>query len=187
MHIIAGQFRGKRLKAPKGLATRPVLARVREALFSVLGDVEGLRFLDLFAGTGAVGIEALSRIAASVVFVELGSLQCRIIHENIPDTVEGAQVIRSDAFRALKRFAIEGETFDIVFADPPYDRGLSQRSIESVCTGNILGDSGILVVTSRNNEILPDGYGACKKIVEKRYGDTMLTFYKKLRGDNGKL
>ena len=179
MRIIAGRLRGKKLKSPKGLVTRPVLARVREALFNILGDIEGARFLDLYAGTGAIGIEAISRGAEAVTFVERGATQCRIIRENLGAEADNTVVIRSDASRVLNRLAKDGVTFDVVFADPPYDLGLTQDTINAVCQSNILAEAGILAVTSRRDEKLPETACFCEMVVDKRYGDTRLTFYKK--------
>ena len=180
MKIIAGRLRGKKIKAPKGLATRPVLARVREALFNILGDMNGLRFLDLYAGTGAVGLEALSRGAKTVTFVELGALQCRIIRENLASLEKDAVIIRSDVLRALKRIKKEGRPFDIVFADPPYEQGLSQKTIHTVCDNRILSESGVMAVTARSSEKLPQNAGDCEKVLGRRYGDTQLALYKKV-------
>lgn len=177
MRVIAGRLRGKKIKAPKGLATRPVLARVREALFSILGDIGGLSFLDLYAGTGAVGLEALSRGAESVMFVELGSVQCRIISENVASTGKDAVIMHTDVMRALKKFHKDGKIFDVVFADPPYEQGLSQETIRTVCEGNILSGTGIMAVTARSSEYLPEKAGFCEMILDRRYGNTRLTLY----------
>ena len=178
MKVIAGKLRGKKIKAPKGLATRPVLARVREALFNILGDMDGLRFLDLYAGTGAVGLEALSRGAKTVTFVELGALQCRIIRENLASLEKDSVIIRSDVLRALKRIKKKERSFDIVFADPPYEQGLSQKTIHMVCDNQILSESGIIAVTARSSEELPQKAGNCEIVLERRYGDTKLALYK---------
>ena len=181
MNIIAGRYRGRKLKAPKGLSTRPVLGRVREALFNILGDIVGERFLDLFAGTGAIGIEALSRGAEPVILVELDTVPYRIINDNIPETETDIRVLRSDALRALERFENGGEVFDIIFADPPYERDLSRQTVERVGAGHVLADDGLLVVTSRSTETLPEASGTLVLSRERRYGDTRLWFYR-LRG-----
>ena len=159
MRIIAGRHRGRKLKSPRGLATRPVLARVREALFNVLGDVEGLRVLDLYAGTGTIGLEALSRGAESLVLIDSGYRQCRTIRENLSALRENAVVIRSNVLRALKKLPDDGRVFDFIFADPPYEKGLTQKTINSVFRGGLLSGSGILAVTVRYNEELPQNEG----------------------------
>ncbi len=177
MNIIAGRFRGKKLKAPKGLDTRPVLARVREAMFNVIGDVGGLSFLDLFAGTGAVGIEALSRGAEKASFVERGDRQCSVIRENLASTFPGSRLIRSDCLKALKHMAETGEKFDIIFADPPYDKGLSQKTVTAVFKYGLLEENGILALTVRNSETMPDSVTGAQEIFNRRYGDTKLIIY----------
>lgn len=177
MRIIAGRFRGRKLKAPKGLATRPVLGRVREALFNILGDMNGTKVLDCFAGTGAVGIEALSRGAESAVFLESGALQCGLIRDNLAGAETQASIIRADAIAALKKFARSGTTFDFIFADPPYDMGLSQKTVDIVCSSGVLSRSGILALTVRSSEILPESSGGCEIVDERRYGDTKLVMY----------
>ena len=118
MRIVAGEFKGRRLRAPRGMRTRPTADRVREALFSMLGDLSGARVLDLYAGTGALGIEALSRGAASALFVERDPRAAAAIEENLRSLGLDDPVHRQDALRFLTR----GEgTFDLVFCDPPYD------------------------------------------------------------------
>lgn len=178
MHIIAGRFRGRKLKTPKGLATRPVLARVREALFSVLGDVTGLAVLDLFAGTGAVGIEALSRGAASVVFVEIGGGPNALIRGNLDLVGEHAEVIRGDALRAVARMADEGRRFHLIFADPPYEQGLSQQAVTAVFSGGLLVPGGVMAVTVRHSEEMPGEEGGRTVVFDRRYGDTRLVIYR---------
>src|SRR5947208_2259988 len=125
MRVIAGRLGGRRLKAPAGARTRPTAERVREALFAMLEDVADARVLDLFAGSGALGIEALSRGAASAVFVERDPAALRALRENLAALGLGrdvAEVRRSDAMRALHSAQRRGENYDLVFIDPPYDR-----------------------------------------------------------------
>ena len=118
MRVVAGEYRGRRLQAPPGLDVRPTSDRVREALFSILGDINGLRVLDLFAGTGALGIEALSRGAASATFVENNRAAIDAIRANLqPLSDANAEVVRADALAWLGR---ERGPYDIVFLDPPY-------------------------------------------------------------------
>lgn len=177
MKIIAGTLRGRNLKAPKGLTTRPVLARVREALFNILGPMDGIRMLDLFAGSGAIGIEAISRGAGSVVFVDSGAEQNAVIRANLAALGVAGEVVRLEVPRALERFAREGRTFDFIFADPPYEQGFSQQTVEFVCSRGLLTPDGILAVTVRKNEELPAESGECDRIFDRRYGDTRLVMY----------
>jgi 16S rRNA (guanine966-N2)-methyltransferase len=118
VRVVAGEFRGRRLAAPRGQCTRPTADRVREALFSMLGDVSGARVLDLYAGSGALGIEALSRGAESAVFVERDVRAAAVIERNLTSLGLEQRVVRQDAMRFL---AHEQGTFDLVFCDPPYD------------------------------------------------------------------
>ena len=118
MRVVAGAFKGRRLQAPRGQRTRPTADRVREALFSMLGDVSGARVLDLYAGSGALGIEALSRGAASIVFVERHQAAVAAIRRNLELVGAEAEVRRQDALRFLGRAT---GPFDLVFVDPPYD------------------------------------------------------------------
>lgn len=177
MKIISGTLRGRNLKAPRGLATRPVLARVREALFNVLGSMDGARVCDLFAGTGAIGIEALSRGAGSAVFVESAAEPCAVIRGNLASFGIQGEVIRADVQGALERFARTGRTFDFVFADPPYDQGFSQTALDFVCGHDILSPRGIMAVTVRKTEDLPERTGECVRVFDRRYGDTRLAMY----------
>jgi 16S rRNA (guanine966-N2)-methyltransferase len=118
VRVVAGEFKGRPLRAPRGMRTRPTADRVREALFSMLGDISGARVLDLYAGSGALGIEALSRGAASAVFVERDPRVAAVIERNLRSLGLDQEVVRQDALRFLGR--AEGP-FDLVFCDPPYD------------------------------------------------------------------
>ena len=177
IRIIGGTYRGRKLRTLKGLTTRPVLGRVREALFNVLGNIEGFKVLDLYAGSGAIGIEALSRGAESVVFVDSGLRQCSAIRENLEITGITAEVIRSDVIRAVEKFRVSYSTFDFVFADPPYEQGLGIETLHAVCDGGILADTGIMALTVRYTEDIPDIAGSCGRIFNRRYGDTLLVMF----------
>src|ERR1700729_643748 len=123
MRVIAGSYGGRRLKAPSGRRTRPTSERVREALFSMLGELSGERVLDLFAGTGALGIEALSRGARSVLFVERDGGAARVLSENLSTLgIDGgvARLLRTDALQLLRTAQQSQETYDLIFIDPPY-------------------------------------------------------------------
>lgn len=147
MRIITGTARGARLKAPKGVHTRPTADRVKESLFSILGDrVRGTRVLDLFAGTGSLGLEALSRGASSAVFVDRATVP--LLRENAGHThlLERARFLAQDVFSALSRLAAEGETFDLVFCDPPYEAGLWQRVLLALEGAPLLSPAARVVV-----------------------------------------
>ena len=146
MRIIAGKARGLKLKTPRGLSTRPTADRIKESLFSILTcmlDFNERRVLDLFAGSGALGLESLSRGAASAVFVDRASTDC-IIDNAQRAHFDQVDVIRADVFRALER--LSDQKFDLIFVDPPYHQGLAQRTLELIVEKNILADDGLLSV-----------------------------------------
>ena len=157
MRIIAGAWRGRTIEAPPGQATRPTADRVRETLFSMLagrlGSFESLRVADLFAGSGALGLEALSRGAASATFVENDTKAAAIINRNASRLGAGVQVISGSAL-ALPR----SEPFDLIFADPPYAAGVGSAVVEAVMKAGWLSRGGWLSVeTSRNDPVAPGG------------------------------
>jgi len=158
MRIIAGKWRGRSIDAPPGLATRPTADRVRETLFSMLasrlGTFEDLRVADLFAGSGALGLEALSRGAATATFVENDAAAAAAIRRNAEKLGAAVQVLGGSAL-ALPR----SESFDLVFADPPYSPGSGSAVVESVMKAGWLDPGGWMSVeTSRNDEVQPGEY-----------------------------
>ncbi len=182
MRITGGSARGRKLKSVKGQGVRPTISRVREALFDILAArIPGSRFLDLYAGVGAVGIEAASRGAARVVLVEAAPRHARVIQENIAALGMGevAQVLRAAASTGLAALAARGECFDIVFLDPPYDRPeeivatLQQLSGER----SLVCAEGLVVVQHDSRLALPEVVGACRQTRHRRFGDSTLTFY----------
>ena len=175
MRVIAGTLGGRRLKAPPGRATRPTSDRVREALFSMLGDVEGARVLDLFAGTGALGIEALSRGAARAVFVERDRRAAAVLRENLAALglgAERAELRRGDALAALRTAGEREELYDLVFIDPPYAdaAGLGERL--SALLAPLLAPAARVVSESDRRAPLALDLPIA---TERRYGDTSIT------------
>ncbi|MGP1470470.1 MAG: 16S rRNA (guanine(966)-N(2))-methyltransferase RsmD [Schwartzia sp. (in: firmicutes)] len=147
MRIITGTARGARLKAPKGIDTRPTADRVKESLFSILGErVRGARVLDLFAGTGGLGLEALSRGAVAAVFVDRATIP--LIRDNAAHThlLENARFLRQDVFSAVSFLAAAGERFDLIFCDPPYEQGLWQRVLSALDGSPLLSSGALLMV-----------------------------------------
>ncbi len=143
MRIVAGSCKGARIFAPRGRGTRPTSDRVREAVFAMIGEIEGARVLDLFAGSGALGLEALSRGAATAVFVESDHDAVRSIERNIEKLgLSGARIVRSDALRYL---AAADERYDLVFVDPPYELVESLRMPLAEHLPSVLADRGLLV------------------------------------------
>ena len=171
MRVIAGQFKGRRLHTARGTRTRPTADRVREALFSMLGDVSGAGVLDLYAGSGALGIEALSRGAESALFVERDQAALAALRRNLEAVGARADVRRQDVLRFLAR--PEG-TFDLVFCDPPYDVAPAIAGALSDALPALLGDNGRIVTESdkRNPLLLP-----VPLLVERSYGDTRIAIH----------
>jgi 16S rRNA (guanine966-N2)-methyltransferase len=172
VRIVAGTHRGRRLEAPPGRSTRPTSDRVREALFSILGPVDGLRVLDLFAGSGALGIEALSRGAASATFVELDRAACKAINANLDSLDVRGTVLQQDAVRAV---ASERHTYDLILCDPPY--GYDHARI-TPHLARLLNEDGVLVYESSGREDPPDVPGLEQR-TSRKYGSARLTLFDK--------
>jgi len=178
MRIIAGDKRRARLVAPAGRRTRPTLARVREALFMILAPrLPGARVLDLFAGTGALGLEALSRGAAELVCLESSRRACLTLRANARrlGLSDRANVIQADALRFLRREA-PGGGFDLILADPPYGRGLAARAAAAVAErpGHWLLPGGALVLLTGRREEVEATEGPLARPFSRRYGDTQV-------------
>lgn len=179
MRVITGKARGVNLKTPEGLATRPTADRVKEALFSVIQfDIPNARVLDLFGGTGQLGIEALSRGAKSAVFVDAGEPACALIRENLRRTKleNQAVVIRADYLAYLSRCK---EKFDIIFLDPPYAEVFLENSIKSITEIDILQSGGIIVCERPLGKDLPWEYPGFSRSKDYKYGKTLITLYRK--------
>jgi 16S rRNA (guanine(966)-N(2))-methyltransferase RsmD len=172
MRIVAGAYKGRRLHAPRGSATRPTADRVREALFSILGDVAGARVLDLYAGTGALGIEALSRGAASAVFVERDLHAAAAIQRNLDAVGAAAATLRRQD--ALGFLAAERGTYDLVFADPPYDAAPRLGAPLSERLPAVLSEGARIVIESDKRKPLEL---ALPLLTERVYGDTRMAIY----------
>ena len=184
MRIIAGKHRGLRLTTPKGASMRPTAERVREAIFSIIGfDLTGLWVLDLFAGTGAMGLEALSRGAGFVVMVDQHPGAVKLINRNLAacGNPQHAKLFRLDLRRGFKGLIRRCYHFDLVFLDPPYGRGLSQRCLEQLGKGTLLNATATVVSEHATEENLTSTYGCLQRQKIRRYGSTAVSFY--LRGE----
>jgi len=178
MRVIAGRYGGRTLKAPKGRATRPTSDRAREALFAMLGDVAGARAIDLFAGTGALGIEALSRGAERVVFVERDRGAIEVLRANLAAlglSEERALPRREDVLRALKTARERKETYDLVLIDPPYGRARGWGPRLSASLPALLEPGARLAAESDRRMPLELELALLK---ERRYGDTEIRIYR---------
>jgi 16S rRNA (guanine(966)-N(2))-methyltransferase RsmD len=180
MRVIAGTSRGRRLAAFKGRDVRPTPDRVREALFSILqsrlGDFSELRVLDLFSGSGALAIEALSRGAESACLVENSPASGKVIRENLERCrlSDKADVTVGDAFQILLDFP--AESFDLIFLDPPYGRKLAERAITEISRRGLLHTNGTLCAETGADEILPEKIGGLQIFDQRRYGSVMIHF-----------
>jgi 16S rRNA (guanine966-N2)-methyltransferase len=181
--IIGGEGKGRRLKAPRGLDTRPTAARVRQTLFDILAArLPGCRFLDAFAGSGAVGLEALSRGAALVVFVESAAGAVAALRANADALARAGgnvRVLRQDARAALAALADAGESFDVIYVDPPYASDLYEKALEQVGRKGLLGEDGVVVAEHFHKRALPERIGALARTREVRVGDHRLSFYRR--------
>lgn len=180
MRVISGKAKGRKLKLVPGDTTRPIMDRVKESLFSILGNQTGTRWLDLFAGTGQVGIEALSRGAAEVVFLDNARAAIRTIHENLVATrlEEGARVINMDAFQYLKQAGLR--PFDVIYVAPPQYKEIWTMALHLLDEGaaDYLTAAGVVVVQIDPKEYETQSLHHLVLSDSRRYGNTMLCFYK---------
>lgn len=180
MRVITGSARGIQLKTPDGLVTRPTTDRVKEAMFSIIHfELPGAEVLDLFGGTGQLGIEALSRGAKSAVFVDSGEPACRLIKENLKRThlERQGKVIRSDYLDFISRTK---EKFDIILLDPPYAEVFLENALNRITEIDILRSNGIIVAERPLGKELPWEFPGYERSKDYKYGKTLLTVYRKV-------
>ncbi|HHW49234.1 MAG TPA: 16S rRNA (guanine(966)-N(2))-methyltransferase RsmD [Clostridiaceae bacterium] len=180
LRVITGTARGHKLKTVKGLNTRPTSDKVKGALFNILaGRIEGSNVLDLFAGTGNLGIEALSRGAASAVFIDKSPECISVIKENLKHTKleERATVIPGDVMAVLKKMSNNFKKYDIIFMDPPYNKNLIQDTLKIIEENGIIKNDGIVVVEKSAKDDTALNLEKLKLFRVKRYGDTVLSFF----------
>ena len=179
MRVISGTARGIALKTPSGEKTRPTADRVKEALFSIIQfDLQATKILDLFGGTGQLGIEALSRGAKSVVFVDAGYEACSLIRENLKKTgfLDQAKVLQSDYMKFL---GSTNEKFDIILLDPPYAEVFLENALKMITEIDILQSGGIIVTERPLGKELPYDFSGYSRSKDYKYGNTLLTLYRK--------
>ncbi|MBL4637138.1 MAG: 16S rRNA (guanine(966)-N(2))-methyltransferase RsmD [Kofleriaceae bacterium] len=179
MRIIAGSAGGRRFKAPLGPNTRPTSDRVRESLFSILGGASDLRVLDLFAGSGGLGLEALSRGAKRVVFCDQDQAALKTLKENLRDLgmSQEAEVVRSDSLALLRRLSKASRQFDWIFIDPPYASELAEQVLQQVGENKLLHIDGQLIVEHDKRMTLLEQIGSLQRTDTRRYGDTCVSFF----------
>jgi 16S rRNA (guanine966-N2)-methyltransferase len=180
MRVIAGEARGRNLVAPKSMRVRPTADRVKEALFSMLisrlGELDGMRVLDVFAGTGNLGIEALSRGADCAVFVDSHRESAETIRKNLEITgfADRARVVVQEAAGALKRLERGESPFHLIFLDPPYHQGHTESVLE-ILSGSALVDQGTTIVAEfSSKEKIPSSFGRLRETERRVYGDTAI-------------
>ena len=178
MRVITGKARGVQLKTPDGMLTRPTADRVKEALFSIINfDIPGAKVLDLFGGTGQLGIEAMSRGAERCVFVDAREDACKLIKENLKRTKLEGTVVRSDYMEYLNRCK---EQFSIIFLDPPYAEEYLENAINRIAEIDILQTDGIIVAERPVGKELPWEFDGYQRSKDYKYGKTLLTIYRKM-------
>ena len=176
MRVITGSARGRRLKTPENYDIRPTTDNVKEAVFNILQfDIEGRRVLDLFAGTGQLGIEALSRGASEAVFVDESREGVRIVKENLKTCNLSAPVLQQNALDFLRTAG----KFDLIFVDPPYDAGLYEPVLKTINSVDNLSDGGIIICEARRETVLPDMQAPYLRKKEYRYGKVKICLYTK--------
>lgn len=180
MRVIGGKLRGRRVKSPKSQSVRPTADRVKEALFNILPhDLTGFKVLDLFAGTGNLSIEALSRGAKESLLVDASRQSGKTIRDNLTALgfSEVSKVWTAPVFRSLRLLAQKGETFDMIFLDPPYERGWVGQTVEIVAGKGLLRAGGVLVAEHSVREKVEQRYGPLVLRDQRRYGTTVLSFF----------
>jgi 16S rRNA (guanine966-N2)-methyltransferase len=180
MRITGGQARGRRLYLPKGCPVRPTSDMIKEALFNIIQPVEGKIFLDLYAGAGCVGLEALSRGAARAVFVEKHPLLVQAIEKNIETCgyADRAEVLSADVNRGIKRLSGRKDRFQIFFADPPYDRGLVLQTLQFLKDSLLMTEDALIIIQHSLREGFTEEFRDDRLVMadHRRYGDTALSF-----------
>lgn len=176
MRVITGSARGRKLKTPEDYDIRPTTDNVKESVFNIIQfDIPGRRVLDLFAGTGQLGIECLSRGAAEAVFIDQSRQAVNIVKENLRTCGLKGTVLQTDAIDYLRRCG----KFDLIFVDPPYDSDLYEPVLKTVNSVDILSDGGIIVCETRREKLLPDMSAPYKKGREYVYGKVKIGIYTK--------
>lgn len=182
MRVIAGQYKGRNLRTVPGLDVRPTSDRLRETLFNILMmRIQDARFLDICAGSGAIGIEALSRGAQKVTMIEATKQATKIIKDNLTTCKidHGVEVITEDAITALKYFSKKEAQFDIVYLDPPYKSEIYLPIMELLGNSELIADQGIIIVEHHTKLKFPESFGVLYSYRELKQGETQLTFFER--------
>lgn len=181
LRVITGKAKGHRLKAPKGLSTRPTTDRVKESLFNIIGLIPSTStVLDLFSGTGNIGIEFLSRGAQECIFIDNSYSSIKIINENLSNTrlLQQSQVFKNDVNNVIRILGKKKRKFNYIFMDPPYEKDLALPTLENICHEEILEGNGLVIVEHESQSSFPEKVSSMHKIDSRRYGGTTITFFK---------
>jgi 16S rRNA (guanine(966)-N(2))-methyltransferase RsmD len=180
MKIGSGRFRGRNIITPRGKKTRPTSGRLKKALFDIIApDLPEARILDLYAGAGALGLEALSRGASHATFVERGRAAAQAIVDNLErlGIADRAEIIQSEVAPALHQLALRGELFHVILLDPPYRSDLHATVLKQIDKATVLVDEGFVILEHHHKLALPDTVGGLQKGRVVRAGESCLTFY----------
>ena len=181
MRIISGRARGRKILSPESLETRPTLDRVKEAMFSTIQNyIQDSIVIDVFAGTGSLGLEAASRGAKEVYLVDKSNTTYPLLKQNVENLKfnDVCYTLNMDAYEALKSLKNKGKVFDLIFIDPPYCREMIPEAMKIIKENNMLSEDGIIVTKIDSIEEIYEGYDNIKLNKSKRYGNTTVCFYK---------
>lgn len=179
MRVIAGKAGGRKLRGINKRTTRAITGRIKESVFGILGDLDGLRVLDLFAGTGALGIEALSHGAREVIFVDRDRQCATLIKKNLSSLGLEGRIYSADVKTALGRLAGRSEEFDLVFVDPPFATGLALETLECLDRLSLMGTEGLAIARHRVRKTLPEKVGRLTLERSEKYGESIVCFYRR--------
>lgn len=180
MRITSGELKNRRIKSREGRETRPTLERIKEAIYSIIGEkIVDAKFLDLYAGTGNMTFEGISRGAKRAIMIEQDKEAVRIIIENVNHLgIENkCRAYKNDVFRAVEILSRKNEKFDIIFIDPPYKENISTKTIEKIFENNLLEEDGIIISEHSVYEKMPDKIGNFVKYDERNYNKKIVSFY----------
>jgi 16S rRNA (guanine(966)-N(2))-methyltransferase RsmD len=184
MRIITGSAKGTKLKSPNGMETRPTADRVKESLFNIMGNIlVDADVLDLFAGTGNLGLEAVSRGASCAVFIDKSPNSIETIRVNALQTklIDKTEIYKNDVFKGLTKLDQLQRTFDLIFCDPPYNKGFINRVLAQIDKSNLLKSEGILVIEHSQHEEMKQEWENLQMRRREKYGETLISFWCRIR------
>lgn len=188
MRIISGEFKSRKIQFPKTKLTRPMTDKTKETVFNIIGSlVNGKHILDLYAGSGSLGLEALSRGALDVTFVDRGSFSVKVINENLQSLglQSKGQIIEGDVIRSIKRLEKQKRIYSLVFVDPPFSQGLVKKTLMRLDQSAILAPFAQVVVGHFKDEPLPESLQTLRLARTKKVGQACLSFYFRLESQDG--